>query len=255
VSLLTMYDSIDLTQFPASVDFAAGYVNGKWPTARELAARYPHAQILTIAVTSGADAGALDIETGDATPADAPGWHKRQRARGAARPCLYANASTMQAGIVPLVQSGAIPRAAVRLWSAHYTEVAHICGPRSCRAVSIDMDGTQWTDRAAGRNLDQSLLLPGFFGAAAAPPPRPVPPAAPPTVAQPREWTTAGQLSLAALAREHGTVPSALLRATAEKSPGGLYPAEVAAYLNGVFAGQIDPRKPMPKGLKLWLPG
>jgi hypothetical protein len=251
VTLLTMFDSIDLAQFPAGPAFVAGYVGGRWPTARELPTRFPHAEMLTIAVTASEDAEALDVETGDAAPGQAPAWWRRQRARGVARPCLYANASTMKAGIVPLVRAGAIPRAAVRLWSAHYTRTAHICGPKSCGAVSIDMDGTQWTDRAMGRNLDQSLLLPGFFGTAAAPAPEAAPAARPATVAQPREWTTAGQSSLAGLARDHGTLPSTILRLTAEKSPGSIFPANVASLVNEVFGRDTEP---MPAGLRLWLP-
>ena len=73
--------------------------------------------------------------------------------------------------------------------------------------------------------------------------------------AGPREWTTAGQGSLAALAQAHGTEPSAILRLTAEHSPGSVFDPATARYLNGIFAGTADPRAPMPAGLKLWLPG
>jgi hypothetical protein len=76
--------------------------------------------------------------------------------------------------------------------------------------------------------------------------------AAPPAV---RQWITAGQLPLAALAAQQHTDVSAILRLTAEHSPGAVYPPDIAAYLNGVFAGTTDPRKAMPAGLKLWLPG
>jgi hypothetical protein len=252
MSLLAMFDSVTIDQIPANAQAVAGYVNGMFQTAPELLARFTHGRVLTIAVTADADAEALDVETGDATPADTPGWHKRQRGRGVARPCIYANASTMAGGIIPLVRSGAIPRGAVRLWSAHYTGVAHICGPKSCGLVSIDMDGTQWTDKAMGRNLDQSLLLPDFFGSIPAPEPKPAPPAAKPTVPQVREWITAGMLSLAALAREHGTEPSTILRMTAERSPGGLFEPAAAAYVNEVFARDSQRA---PAGLKLWLPG
>lgn len=36
----------------------------------------------------------------------------------------------------------------------------------SCGAVSIAVDGCQWTDRSFGRDLDESLLLADFFGTA-----------------------------------------------------------------------------------------
>jgi hypothetical protein len=43
------------------------------------------------------------------------------------------------------------------------------------------------------------------------------------------EHTTGGQMSLAELADGHKCQPSAILRLTAEHSPGGAYPANVAA--------------------------
>ena len=252
MTLLAMFDSVTIDQIPAGAQAVAGYVNGLFVTAPELLARFTHGRVLTIAVSADADAECLDIEPGDAGPPDAAGWYARQRARGVTRPCLYASASAMNAGIVPVIRAGRITRSAVRLWSAHYTGTAHICGPRSCGAVSIDMDGTQWTDHAAGRNLDQSLLVADFFGSIPAPAPKPAPPAAPPTVPQVREWTTAGMDSLAALAKAHGTMPSTILRMTAERSPGGLFQPNVASLVNEVFGRDSQP---MPAGLKLWLPG
>ena len=166
-----MYDATDTSQIPADAAAVAGYTGGRWPTFGQLTTRFPHAHILSIAISADEDADALDIETGDATPADAAAWYERQKARGVARPCLYASASVMQADVVPVITASGIGRSAVRLWSAHYTGSPHICGPSSCGLMGIDADGTQWTDRAMGRDLDQSLLLPDFFGSAPAPPP------------------------------------------------------------------------------------
>jgi hypothetical protein len=55
------------------------------------------------------------------------------------------------------------------------------------------------------------------------------------------EHTTGGNMSLAELADQHHTQPSSILRLTAEHSPGAAYPANVAAYINGVFKGSIPP--------------
>lgn len=244
---LTMYDSIDLGQIPPDAAIIGAYVGGRWPTAREVPARFPHARMLTIAISADEDADCLDIETGDATPGQAAGWYERQRARGIARPCLYASASVMQGSVVPLIEAAGILRPHVRLWSAHYTGTAHRCGPHpSCGQMAIQADATQWTDRSHGRDLDQSLLAGDFFAV-------PAPPAKPPTVAQPREWTTAGMGSLAQLAADHHTTPAAILRLTVQH--GGPFAPDVAALVNGLCTGQADPRKPMPAGLKLWLPG
>jgi hypothetical protein len=68
------------------------------------------------------------------------------------------------------------------------------------------------------------------------------------------EHTTAGQMSLAKLADGNKCQPSAILRLTAEHSPGGAYPANVAAYINGVFRGTIAATDHMPAGLHLYLP-
>ncbi len=70
----------------------------------------------------------------------------------------------------------------------------------------------------------------------------------------PRQWVTAGMSSLARLAAEQHTTPAAILQLTALHSPSPL-PPELAVYLNGVFGGTVDPAKPMPRDLTLYLPG
>ena len=161
---LTMFDSVDVNQIPGDAQAVAGYVNGRFQTVPALRQRFPRAHILTIAVNASADADALDIETGDATPAQAAAWFLRQKARGVNRPCLYASASVMDTQVIPALDAAGIGPREIRLWSAHYTHTPHVCGPSSCRELGRTADGTQFTDRALGRNLDQSLLLPDFFG-------------------------------------------------------------------------------------------
>jgi hypothetical protein len=71
-----------------------------------------------------------------------------------------------------------------------------------------------------------------------------------------RKWTTAGMGSLTALAAQEHTTPAVILALTAEHSaPGGVFPVELAAYLNSVFGGAVDPARPMPRDLVLYLPG
>ena len=161
---ITMWDSVDISQIPADATAAAGYVDGRFANIAELRDRFPRAHILSIAVFAAHDADCLDIEQGDATPGQAAGWYARQRARGIARPCLYASAFVMDTEVWPALIKSGIARSAVRLWSAHYGAGSHICGPTSCKELGIDADGTQFTDRALGRDLDQSLLAADFFG-------------------------------------------------------------------------------------------
>jgi peptidoglycan hydrolase-like protein with peptidoglycan-binding domain len=172
--MITMFDSVDLSQLPHGDGYAyAGYADGKYVNVAELRDRFPGAHILSIAVDAAHDADCLDIETGDATPDQAAAWFARQKARGVTRPCLYASAFLMDTEVIPAIRRAGIGPRNVRLWSAHYNGQPHRCGPASCKELGIDADGTQWTDRALGRNLDQSLLSDDFFGTPPAPPPAP----------------------------------------------------------------------------------
>jgi hypothetical protein len=176
VTGITMFDAISDTQFPPDAAAYAAYVDGDLadqPNYSYIVSAFPKARHLSITLFPDKDADALDVESGAAMAADIPAWFARQRARGIARPVIYAGAYAMATAVVPVVQSLPGARSSVRLWSAHYGAGEHICGPKSCGETSIDMDGTQWTENAMGRDLDQSLLLENFF----APPAPPRPPA------------------------------------------------------------------------------
>jgi hypothetical protein len=163
---ITMYDSISLDAIPPDAEAVAGYVSGNWPTYNDVCRRWPNAHHLSIAVTSHEDADCLDIETGDATDAAAPDWIRRQWARGIARPVCYKAVSGL-AGLVDVLRGAGIDLARVRFWTAHYGQPEHICGSPACGfSLPITPDATQWTDKAMGRNLDQSILSDSFFGAA-----------------------------------------------------------------------------------------
>src|SRR5208282_905426 len=157
---IIMYDAITPSLIPADAVAVAGYVGGNWVTYPELLARFPNANVLSIAINSSETAQCLDIEAGDAVPSDAPAWVLRQKTP---RPCLYASVSAMN-GLLAILDTAGISRASVRLWSAHYGQGEHICGPATCKQMSVTADGTQWTDSANGVSLDQSLLNNDFFG-------------------------------------------------------------------------------------------
>lgn len=173
-----MYDTAWNDQFPSGGQAYAGYVDGhvgSQPNYNWIVTTFPHAHHLSIAIFASDNADCLDIEPGAASPASAAAWYERQVARKVWRPCFYASASLMESDIIPIVRSSGFNRADIRLWSAHYGGGAHICGPSSCGLTSIEMDGTQFTDTAMGRNLDESLLLGNFF-----PDPPPLPGYGPP---------------------------------------------------------------------------
>jgi hypothetical protein len=166
VAGITMFDTALNDQFPAGAAAYAGYVDGgigNQPNYAYIVSAFPKAQHLSIALFAGNNADALDVEPGASAPSDIPGWYARQVARGIQRPVIYASASTMNDAILPVLSQARIARAETRLWTAHYGLGEHICGPRSCGALSIDADGTQWTSSAMGLVLDQSLLVEDFF--------------------------------------------------------------------------------------------
>ena len=161
-----MYDSAYNDQFPRGAQAYAAYVDGSvgdQPNYDYIVKTFPKAHHLSIALFASDDADVLDVEQGAASPGDLPAWYDRQKRRGIQRPCVYSNASTMKDTILPVLAHAKISRPSVRLWSAHYGVGEHICGPKSCGAVPIEVDGTQWTPNALGRTLDQSLLHENFF--------------------------------------------------------------------------------------------
>lgn len=144
-----------------SPDAIAGYIDGRYKDLAELERLYPNHQHLSIAVSAGDDADCLDVENGDATPAQAPGWVIRQHARGVARPVLYADLSTLPIVMLKVASAG-IARRSVRLWMAHFDQVPN---------VPDGYDGHQYTDRWQGRNVDASVVLDDFFELPPAPAP------------------------------------------------------------------------------------
>ena len=167
-----MYDSITVADIPADAPAVAGYVGGHWPTYNEIVVRFPHAHHLSIAVTASQHARCLDCEPGDASPAQAPSWFINHADRTQGRPVLYGSASAVNQ-IVQAMSHAGIARAEYLIWSAHYTFREHVCSPSTCGYPQAD--GTQWTDKSHGRNLDQSICEDYFFSAGSPAPTPPLP--------------------------------------------------------------------------------
>jgi hypothetical protein len=153
---MVMFDSVTVAEIPKSAPAVAGYVGGSWPTYEELPAAFPHAHLMSIAVSSAHKALCLDVEPGDATNASAIDWARRELA---ARPMIwvYTSVSNVDALLAALRSSG-IDLSRVLVWSAHYTFRSHLCGPSSCGECHHECDATQWTDHSQGRNLDESIV-------------------------------------------------------------------------------------------------
>lgn len=157
-----MYDNVTVSLLPDEPGAAyAAYVNGAYRNYAEIVRAFPHAKVLSIAVTSSEDAECLDVEPGDATNGDAPAWVKRQHARGIQRPVVYTSISNARSLLGVLMEAN-IGRDSVRLWTAHYTHKAHLCDA-SCGFGALQADATQFTDHSHGRSLDESLCAPDFL--------------------------------------------------------------------------------------------
>ncbi|MEU5261515.1 hypothetical protein [Amycolatopsis sp. NPDC021455] len=92
----TMYDAVTAANIPRTAAMVAGYIDKiklePWTDADW--ARFPNAVKVRIVKKASTNAGhVLDVEPGDATPAQAPGWVRLRRAAGA-DPSVYCNAST-----------------------------------------------------------------------------------------------------------------------------------------------------------------
>ncbi len=92
----TMYDGVTATRLPVSAAVVGGYVDGlyKWSAADW--ARFPHSVKVRIAVFATTNDGhVLDVEPGDATPAQSVDWVLMRRKAGV-DPTVYMNSSTWQ---------------------------------------------------------------------------------------------------------------------------------------------------------------
>lgn len=156
-----MYDDITVKLIPIKAEAAAGYVDGKWPTFKELPQGIPHR--VSIAVFSRDDANVLDVEPGDAQLNEIVAWVHRERARGEVRPDIYTSISWAQKAVNTLAAAGLRYGVDYRLWTAHYTGQPHLCNSKCGFGFTRIAHATQWTDRAGGKSLDESLCSAEFF--------------------------------------------------------------------------------------------
>ena len=78
----TMADSVTAADLPAGFDLYAGYVNGLYANMAQIERRFPHSKVIGISVTIANNGTVLDVETGDATPSQAPSWVAMRRQAG-----------------------------------------------------------------------------------------------------------------------------------------------------------------------------
>lgn len=144
----TMYDSVSPGAIPQTAKMVAGYVDGRYVWAPAGWARFPNAVHVRIAVFATTNDGVvLDVETGDATPAQAPGWVQRRRAAGI-DPSVYCNTS-----VWPSVRAAF---QAARVPEPHYWVAAYPGGGAVIPAGAI---AHQYADPlTSGGNFDLSIV-------------------------------------------------------------------------------------------------
>ena len=116
----TMYDGVTPSRLPDGAPLYAGYVDGHYANWTAIKSRFPHATVVGIATSASTSSGVvLDVERGDATPAEAPGWVRRRRADGA-DPTVYCAASAWSAVKAAFKAAGiAQPHYWIADWDGH----------------------------------------------------------------------------------------------------------------------------------------
>lgn len=151
-----LYDAVTVANVPAGATLVAGYDDGYYNNVAAFAARFPHAGIVSITVFASDNKGiVLDVETGDATPAQAPGWAKMRRHAGA-DPTVYCNSSTWQAVKDAFTNAG---EPQPHYWIAQYDGVA---------VIPAGAVAKQYADRGP---YDLSIVADYWPGVDSAPPP------------------------------------------------------------------------------------
>lgn len=162
----TMYDAVTAANIPKTATMVAGYVDKirlePWTAADW--ARFPAAVKVQIVKKASSNFGhVLDVETGDATPTEAPGWVKARRAAGA-DPTVYCNAS-----LWPAVQAAFVAAkvAHPHYWIARYDGVQQLPTLNGITAVAKQYAG----DVAPG--IDLSVVADYWPGVDSVPAPGP----------------------------------------------------------------------------------
>src|SRR5439155_3038296 len=108
VASATMYDSITLATIPPNPFAIAGYTSGHWPTYLPMRNRWPASHTVSIAVSARYHADCLDVEPGDAVPAQVPQWIWADKAAGFQKPCVYSSWYEFVHEIRPILQRSGI---------------------------------------------------------------------------------------------------------------------------------------------------
>lgn len=150
------YDDVALSLIPPTAQIIWVYRDGRFANEQQARRAFPHAEIKTLTTQGEAGTDGADCEPGDLSPQREAAWARGEIHAGRPHPWLYANRDQMPA-VIKACNAIGVHRDEVLIWSAHYTGKEHICGPSTCGA-DFQANGTQFTDRAEGRSLDESVF-------------------------------------------------------------------------------------------------
>lgn len=138
-----MYDSTNPYAIPVNAEMVAGYISpSPYAWTDNAWTRFPDAVKIRIAVRSYTDDGhALDVEQGDATPAESVDWVLMRRSSGA-DPTIYCSLSRWSTIINEFLQRN-VPEP--HWWVAHYNNVPEIPdGAVAVQYINPPQSGGNW---------------------------------------------------------------------------------------------------------------
>jgi hypothetical protein len=140
----TMYDSVTATNIPTTAAMVAGYVSGRYTWSAADWARFPNAVKVRIATQASVmDGHVLDVEPGDATPAEAVDWVISRRKVGM-DPTVYCNRNPTTG--LPAVQAAFRARgvAEPHYWVATASKTAGVIAGSVATQYMLDYRPPGW---------------------------------------------------------------------------------------------------------------
>jgi hypothetical protein len=205
-----MRDSTTLRDIPTDCHIVAPYINGYYSsTLAQVRARFPHQGIAWIDVNGSRPDAAdiLDVEQGDATPAQAAIWAKarHQLHPHAYPPIIYCNRATLTPVFNALNAVGLAVGPGFRLWIATLDGTKRVADMTGVTAVQ------HAGETQTGGHYDESVVYDDTWLA----PPKPPPPPPPPPGPGPYLKHTSGERDLATVAAQRNVSLETMLQRSA----------------------------------------
>lgn len=209
----TMYDSTNGFDIPVGAQMVAGYVDGRYRWTQSMWDNHPNAVHVRIAVFADTNDGhVLDVEPGNATPEQSPGWVVMRRT-GGTEPSVYCNAATLPE-VRRQFNAQGVPEP--HYWIADWDGVA---------ALDPGMVAKQYADdKMLGEHFDLSVVADFWPGVDSGP----IPPA--PAPEPPASWGTYVVVpgdTLSGIAERFGTTWQELQRINGIPNPDLIHPGDV----------------------------